>query len=338
MVRRQAVAGGAFLSRRACIAGGAMLAMGGAARAQSPRRIIIGLSSGSMAAAAPRLADALGLFEKHGLSARLVILDSSSAAIAGLISGSVQFINSGVPELIIAQAHGQKVVAIANTYNGFATSMVLSKSVADRLGIAATAPASQRLKALDGLIIASTSATAIGTVVYNAQARAAGATMRLTYIAQSAMPAALQSGAIQGFGSSAPYWATPIAQGIGTLWFNGPAGDLPAQYTPGITSTFDTMRDFANANPDLIATVKAVFADLATSINERPAEVKAAMARLFPDLDNHSLDLLFGTESLGWRGGALTTEEMAHEIAIVKATITLPPAIDAIDPAALLVP
>ena len=51
-----------------------------------------------MAVAAGRIANELGLFEAHGLAPRFVALDSSSAAITALISGSVDLIISGVPQ------------------------------------------------------------------------------------------------------------------------------------------------------------------------------------------------------------------------------------------------
>ena len=322
---------------KGCLAACAMLAMTATAPAQPLREITIGLASGSMTVAAPRIANELGLFEKHGLSAKFVILDSSSAAIAGLISGSLKFINAGVSDLIIAQSHGQKVVAVANTYGGFATSMVLSKTVADKLGVTSSSPPSVRLKALDGLVIATTSATAIGTVVYNAGAKSVGATMRVTYIAQDSMPAALESGAIQGFSSSAPYWGIPVSKGLAILLFRGPAGEFPAEYTPGVTAQLQTMREYADANPALIKNIQAIFADLATAIDKRPADVKAAVAKLYPGLDASVLDLLFTTESLGWKGNPLTAKEMAHEISIVKATVSLPHEFDAVDPGSLLV-
>jgi ABC-type nitrate/sulfonate/bicarbonate transport system substrate-binding protein len=323
---------------RGLAVGAAVLVMAACAFAQGRREVTIGLASGSTAVAGGRVAKELGLFERHGLEARFVVMDSSSAALTALISGSLKLIISGVPELIVAQSRGQDVVAVVNTYSGFATSLVLSKALADRLGVSPAAPIGERLRALNGVLIASTSATAIGTVAFKSAAQAAGATVRFTYMAQQAMPAALDSGAIQGFTSSAPYWAMPVAAGSGVLWISGPRGEFPPDYTPQITAQLQTTRAFAQANPELMRDLVAVFADLAEAIDRRPEEVKAAVARLYPGLDARTLDVFFASESLGWRGRALTAQDMAREIGIVRATGAALPNIDRVDPAAMIAP
>ncbi len=105
-----------------------------------------------------------------------------------------------------------------------------------------------------------------------------------------------------------------------------------------ITAQLQTLRPFAEANPDLIKSVVAVFADLAKAVEERPAEVKAAVARLYPDLDAATLDILFAAESLGWKGNKPTAKDIAREITFVKATGMQLPQIDSLDPASMLFP
>ena len=328
---------GISTTRRGGVLGLAALALARPAIGQARQEIAIGLASGSTAVAGPRIAKELGLFERRGLDARFVIMDSSSAAITALISGSLKLINSGVPELIIARSRGQRVVAVANTYSGFATSLVLAKGVADKLGLLPTAPSAERLRALNGLLIASTSATAIGTVAFKAATQAASATVRFTYMGQQAMPAALSGGAIQGFTSSAPYWVFPVADGSGVLWISGPKGEFPPENTPAITAQLQTMREIAQADPDLIKAAVAVVADLSKAIEERPADVKAAVAKLYPGLEPATLDLLFASESLGWKGTPLTASGMAREIGITKATMQMPQ-LDSLDPTTLVFP
>ena len=74
----------------------------------------------------------------------------------GLIAGNGRF-----PFLLLdaARARGQNVVIVGNFYRGLSASVVLSKTVADKLNVTANAPVQQRLRALDGLTIASPSAT-----------------------------------------------------------------------------------------------------------------------------------------------------------------------------------
>jgi ABC-type nitrate/sulfonate/bicarbonate transport system substrate-binding protein len=96
------------------------------------------------------------------------------------------------------------------------------------------------------------------------------------------------------------------------------------------------MRDVAENEPELIKKLAAVFADLGKAVEDRPREVKAAIAKLFPDLDGATIDLLFESESLAWKSPPITAQEIAHEIAYVKSTGRAPPEIDGIDPASML--
>jgi ABC-type nitrate/sulfonate/bicarbonate transport system substrate-binding protein len=306
--------------------------------AQKNREIAFGVASGSLVAAPPRIAKEMGLFEQHGLAARMVMMDSANAATTALISGAVHVNISGPGELVVAQSRGQKVVAIANTYGGLGGSLVLAKSVADKLRVKANAPVAERLKALDGLLIASTTATSAYTVAYKSAAKAAGADIRFTYMTLPAMAAALESGAIQGYIAGAPFWAAPVVKGTGVLWISGPKRELPPEFSPVSSANLQMMRAAAEADPKLVAAIVDVFADFALALDTRPAEVKAAIAKLYPDLDAATRDLLFGSEALAWKPPRLTVQDMTHEIAFVKANGAQLPGIDTIDPAALLFP
>jgi ABC-type nitrate/sulfonate/bicarbonate transport system substrate-binding protein len=328
------------ISRRAgCMALAFLLATAGAAGAQPMQNVTVGLASASFATAAPRIADELGLLSKHGVKARFVVTESSGVALTGVLSKSFELAVIGLPELVLAQARGQKVVSIANVYGGFATSMVLSKAAAEKTGVPPTAPIDRRLKALDGLLIATPSATAGGTVAFKAAAQAQGANVRMTYIAQPSMQAALEAGAIDGYLSSAPFWAFPVVKGGGVIWISGPKGDFPSSSTPSVTALLVANREFAEANAGLMAKLKAAVADLGKAIEQRPAEVKGAVAKLYPDLPGPALDLLFEVESLSCNAKQLNGPDMAREIQMVKAIgVQLPPLIDAIDPATMLFP
>lgn len=325
--------------RTACIGAALLLASGTIAQAQAPQSVSVGLASSSFATAAMRIAGELGILTKHGVNARFVVTESSGVALTGVISKSFELGVIGLPELLLAQANGQKVVAIANVYGGFATSMVLSKKAADKAGVGPTAPLAARLKATDGLIIATPSATAGGTVGFKAAAQAQGATARMTYISQPTMQAALESGAIDGYLSSAPFWAFPVVKGEGYVWISGPKGDFPDGTTPTVTALLVANRDYAAANPELVTKLKAVVAELGKAIEQRPGEVKQAVAKLYPDLPAPALDLLFDVESLSWNAKQLTPADMKREIGLVKATgVQLPALIDSIDPATILFP
>jgi ABC-type nitrate/sulfonate/bicarbonate transport system substrate-binding protein len=300
--------------------------------------ISIGLASTSFANAAPRVAKELGLFEKRGLDAKFTVMDNANAATTALISKSTDFALSGAAELIAANARGQPVVAVANTYGGFSGTLVLAKSVADKLGVAPDAPVTARLKALDGLVLASPSATGAYTLTIRAAAAAAGANVRLVYMALPAMQAAMDSGAVQGYMTGAPFWSVPVLKGSGVAWLSGPKGEFPAEFIPAITSNIQTLKSNAQAKPGQMKRLAEVFADLGRAIDERPADVKAAVGRLYPTLDAATLDLLFEAEARSWKPRPLSAKDMAHEISYIKRGGIPIPNVDTIDPATMLWP
>ena len=306
-------------------------------RAQGLRKVTIGLAGQSMIAAIPRFSKEMGLFEKRGIDITFVTMDSANAAAAALIGGSVDYAFSGPVELIAARSRGRELVAIANTYGGLGGSLVLAKSVADKLGVAPNAPVADRLKALKGLTLASPSPTSAYTVSYKAAATAVGSEPKFTFMAMPAMQAAMESGAIQGYVASAPFWVLPLVSGSATLWISGPGADLPANLRPRSNSVLLTTRAIANANPDLVKSIVGVFTDFAEAVDKRPADVKAAVAKVFPNVDARTLEVLFESESKAWKAKPLTPADIVHEIAYSKASgISLQ--VDGVDPASMLWP
>ena len=325
------------LTRRS-LAAAALLLGAGVASAQQLRAISIVTSSASIPAGAARIAKEMGLYEKHGLQARVTPADTGSVASAALLAGAVDFVTTGPSDVVSAQGQGQKVVVLTSGYRGFAATLVLSKAAAEKVRVSPTAPVAQRLKALDGLTIATTSASSTFAVGPKSATESVGAKMNFTYMAQPAMVAALRRGVIDGFIASAPYYLQPSTDGTGVIWIHGPKGEWPRLSAPVNSSVLIVKREFADANPDLMKRVIAVFADFWKAVEERPADVKAAMAKLWPDLDAKTLDLLFASESQGFKAGPVSADDMAQEIAFMKLGGVNLPQMDRLNPAAMVFP
>ncbi len=324
------------IGRRTTILGAMSFPLIHAASAEVLTDLTIGLSSASLGAATPKIAKEMGLFAQHGIEAKFITMESANAATTALLSGAIKIALSGTGELVVAQGRGQKVVAFANAYQGLGATLVLANAVATKIGSSPDAPIAQRLKAVGGLLLATTSATSAYTVALKAAAQSVGSTVRFTYMSVSNMVAALEAGAIDGYFTSAPFWALPVIHRTGVVWISGPRGELPPEFTPVSTLNFQVMRDYAEANRELITRIIAVFVDLARAIDERPDVVKATAGKLYPDLDRATLDLLFASESLAWKTRPFTVADMAHEIAFVKSSGVTLPEIDRIDPASIL--
>jgi sulfonate transport system substrate-binding protein len=308
------------------------------ARAQSAQPVKIGLSSLSLVTAALRIAKEQGIAERHGLDLSFVVMDSGNAILTALISRSLDFVVSGSAELIAARARAQKLVAIATTYRGFGPSMVLSKALAEKLKVSPDAPVAERLKALDGVVVGSPSATSVATVALQGSVQTVGASVRFAYIAQTALQAAFDSGAIQGFVASAPFWAPPVIKGSGLLWLSGPKGDFSPEHTPSFTGLLETRQDIVDANDGRIAMLRATLAEVVTAIRGNATQVRATLTKLYPNLDAQTLDLLFASESVGWMGAPPTAQDIAHDIAVMKANGQHIGGLDALNPSEIVLP
>lgn len=303
---------------------------------EEPLKVSIGTSSASIPASPARFAKEMGLYEKHGLDATITPMDNGSVVTAGLIAGSLDVISTGPSDVVVTQGRGQDVVVFSTAYRGVAATVVLSKAVVDRLGVKPDASTAERFKALGGLTIASPSATSPFTVAVKASAEAQGAKVNFTYMAQPAMVAALKTGTIQGMTVAAPYYVPPVLDGSGVIWISGPKGDFPKEFSAANSSAIATTRSYAQAHPDVIQKVSAVFRDFWKAVDERPADIKAAIAKLYPDLDSRTVDLVFENEANGFRGGTVTVEDMAHEIEFMKTGGIKLPNMDKLDPKKML--
>jgi ABC-type nitrate/sulfonate/bicarbonate transport system substrate-binding protein len=307
----------------------------GVSHAQPVKDISIALASRSFATAAIPLAEELGLFMKNALAPKITVMENASSATAALISGSVEVAVSGPGEMIAAQGRGIDVVAVACGYKGFAGSLILSKKVADSLSVSPTAPVDERLKALSGLTIASTSATGAYTIAFRSATAAASAkNVEFVYMAQPAMLAALGRGVIQGFVAGAPYSAIALVSGSGVIWIPGP--QVPRSSSSAIAASIQMMRNVADADPARAKSLAQVFADLSQAIAQRPAEVRAALGRLFPDIEPATMDIVFASESPAWQTDPITVEDMKHDIEVLKMAGAPIPNIERLDPATLI--
>ena len=321
------------LSRRTALVAASLLPF--AARAQAPVPITIAVSSNSLAYGGINIAVRGGLFEKQGLLPKIVTMDSGSAAMTAVLSGSAEFASAGPGEVLAARLRGQKMLIVASIYSGLAGTLVLSKATAERFGASTTVEA--RLKALDGLTIATPSATSAYTHPYKGAAEAMGARPRFVYMAQPTMAAALQAGAVQGLIAGAPFSTAAIASGAGQLWISGPKGELPANVLPASSACVETSEAYFAAHPDMVRRMEASFGALVAFLRDQPDEALRLLGQAYPQLDATTLQAAFRDEAPNWSRPFLTEADLRQEIAIQVASGALK-GVEAIPPASLLVP
>lgn len=330
-------------SRRLLLAGWAGLGLvgpglGGSANAQSAdlQEITLAVSSTSFVLGGVRIGERAGLFGRNRLAPRIIVMDSGNAAMSALLGGSVQFAVTGPPETLAARARKQDVVIVANLYAGLAGSVVLGTPVVERLGVSPTAPVKDRLRALDGLVLAVPSATSALLAPVKAAAEEAGARIRFTYMAQGAMPAALENNAIQGMIASFPFAGAPILRGTGVLWINGPSGELPAGVLPSSSSSVQTSAKYLDANRETVGRLQKTVMDIGVFIEKDPAAAQRALAAAYSQLSAQEIELAFTQQWRNWTKPFLTEADIRQELRLLKLSSKLP-GLDELDPASVLV-
>jgi ABC-type nitrate/sulfonate/bicarbonate transport system substrate-binding protein len=322
-----------MISRRAAIVAAGCFPF--AARAQAPVPISIAVSSNSLAYGGINIAVRAGLFEKQGLLPRLITMDSGSAAMTAVLSGSAEFASAGPGEVLAARLRGQKMLIVASIYSGLSGSLVLARATAENFKAATTIEA--KLKALDGLTIATPSATSAYTHPYKGASEALGARARFVYMAQPTMPAALKAGAIQGLIAGAPFSSVAVSSGAGTMWISGPKGELPARVLPASSACIDTSEAYAAANPEIVRRMENSFTALAAFLRDQPGEAVRLLGLAYPQLDTATLQSTFAEEAPNWSRPRMTEADIRQEIAIQVESGALK-GVEAIPPASLLAP
>jgi ABC-type nitrate/sulfonate/bicarbonate transport system substrate-binding protein len=306
------------------------------AQAQSVKDVTITLSSNSFSTVALRFAERRGLFAKYNLNARLITMDSASVSFAAMLSGSAQLGIGGAGEALSATARGQEVIAVTNLYRGLSSVIVLARSAAEKSGVKIDGPLEDRLKALDGIVIAAASPTAVFGISLILAAQSVGSKPKMTYIGNPAMAPALESGAIQGFVSGTPYWVPPVLRGFGVAWIKPASGELPSQFSPTSSGTLMMTKAYARANPDVMRNIQSVIKDVGTFVANNKEAAMKELASIYPELDSQTISLGFNNEWQNWTKSVVTEDDIRHDIAFLKAAGQPIAGLEAIDPKSLV--
>jgi hypothetical protein len=327
-----------LITRRSMMAGSAASAWAASdvRAAEGVEEVKLAVNALSFVVAVLKIGDQVGIFAQHGLHPNIVVMDSGAAALSALIGGSASFAVNAPSETLAARARGQDVVIVANLYAGMAASLVLGTSVINRLGVLATAPIQDRLRALDGIVIAVPSATSAPLQAIKSAADQAGAKPRFTYMAQGAMTAALEAGAIEGMIAAFPFVGAPILRGTGAIWINGPGGDLPPELRLSSSASVQAAASYARSN--LVTVRKLQQAVIATSefIEKDQPAAKRALAASYPQMSPPEIDLAFSEQWQNWTKPFLTDADIQQDLKLLIAS-TKAPGLEKIDPKSLLV-
>jgi ABC-type nitrate/sulfonate/bicarbonate transport system substrate-binding protein len=218
-----------------------------------------------------------GIFAKNGLNVKTVNAGTGALAVEALTGGSGQFVVTGSADLFSAAKSGQQLYILAKASSGLSTQIVLTSAGVKKTGLTASAPLAQRIKALNGLTIASPSAASSWTAQAAKAAATQSATIKFTYVQENSMAAAMQAGKIDGLVAAPPWSTEALYAKTGTLWLSGPAGTFPGGYA--VSSYGDplvaTTKTYGDAHPQVAENFTKSILQAAALLKSQPAQAAA---------------------------------------------------------------
>lgn len=330
------------MTNRLLIALSALMLSAPAAKPSEPVTMVLPVMAFNYATT--YVADARGLWGKHGVDVKTVAIPGS-AGMNAVISGSVDFAQVSADTFAAAAAHGQRLLALAVLQNRLFLEVVLRKDLAPPVTWNATTPLAQRAAQLNGRTIGVLSVNGTSELFVRLLAQAAGldpGDIRLAVLGGPAMYAALETHAIDGFSTAPPITTQAVQDGAAVVIASGPKGEPPEVGSYAfvmLVARPETCRE----RPPVCAGVTEALTEAAKIIRDQPSDALTIMQERFPKVSAPLVESAFSlvrastpyppiikaediarAESLGEKVGfinkedrlqsldGLTTEEFVH--------------------------
>jgi ABC-type nitrate/sulfonate/bicarbonate transport system substrate-binding protein len=228
------------------------------------------------------IAQDAGIYKKNGLDVKEELIAGIGAANA-VISGSIDFSQSSGPTITRAAAHGQRLIAIANTYDRSGFWIVVSKKIAEERHFDPKAPLAERAKIMKGLRFSIGAFHAIPDAYLRVIAKAGGidpSEMTLTAIAPTDTVPAMKEGAIDGFSAGPPQLEEAIDSGLGVVVADGNDAPVDPPWLSHVAANVVLVRPETCAkNRSLCEKMGRSMADANAFLHEHPKQSMAILAK-----------------------------------------------------------
>ncbi|HEX4195237.1 MAG TPA: ABC transporter substrate-binding protein [Stellaceae bacterium] len=268
------------------VAASAFVALPPVARAQKLEPVTMAMPSEGLAYSLSYIADAKGLWAKHGLDLHEVLIAGIGATNA-VIAGSVELSHASGASLTRAAAHGQRLLAIVAVLDRASVEIVLRKDVAEAAGFDPQAPLAQRAKVLDGRTISIDAINSIDDIFLRVIAKRGGLgpdAVRLAVLKADNALAAIATKQIDGIAMSPPWPQSAMLANGAVLVASGLDGD-PPDYVPLTTTVVLTKPETCAKRRVICEGVGQAMKDAAQIMHEQPAEAEAIIAKRLPTMD-----------------------------------------------------
>ncbi len=270
------------------------LAAAAPALAQQAQDVTMAVPAFSLTFMGGYVADDLGLWQKHGVNVKSVMI-AGVGSMNAVLSGSADVAQVSAITVTRAMARGQHTVEIAQLLDRLVVELVLNKDIAAAAHFDPKAPLQQRVQILKGRTIAVESINSIIHAYVRLLAHIGGFDPELVKIAVMQPPnmvAAFQTKQIDGFAMSLPWPLQPVVAGTGVIIASGPGGD-PPEMVPFAHNMVVARPDTCEKRPVVCQGVAQGFAEAARFIKDHPDDALAMMQKKFPTLEPPLLKAAF---------------------------------------------
>ena len=215
--------------RRALAAAAFALGAVAPSHAQPPEEATMAFPAVGFPFVAAYVAEGLGLWDKHGLKVKTILIAGIGSTNA-VISGGAEFAQISGLSLTRAAANGQRLLAIVNTTDKPLTEITIRKDIADAAGFDRKAPLEKRAQILKGHTFAIGGVNTVVHAYLRIVALAGGLdpeSIRVAPMAGDNMLAGMQTHAIDGMSTVLPWTRKGTVEGTSVLVASGAEGDPP---------------------------------------------------------------------------------------------------------------
>jgi ABC-type nitrate/sulfonate/bicarbonate transport system substrate-binding protein len=259
------------------------------ARAQeAAENVVLAVPNVALTFAPGYLAEDWGLFTKHGLAVKSVVITGIGSANA-VISGSADFAEISGATLTRAAARGQRMLGIVATLNRPVIQIVLRKELA--AGFDPKTPLDKRVQLLRGRTIAVDSINSVIHAYLLLLARRAGVNpddIRVAPMAPNNTMAAYQTKQIDGFTMSMPWPLQPVLDGSAVVIASGSDGD-PADMYPFGHNIFVAKPETCERRKSACGKLGKAMVEAINAMLDRPDDALALLKKRFAAFDDKLL-------------------------------------------------
>jgi NitT/TauT family transport system substrate-binding protein len=234
------------------------------------------------------------LYEKEGLDVKTVFI-TGVGAFNAVVSGSADFSNSSGLSMNRAAAHGQRMLAIANTIDRLPMEIVLRKDIADSIHFDPTAPLAVRAQALKGRTMAVDSVNSVVHAFLRVIGKVGGYDPELITVAPLQPPdmlSAFDRKAIDGFSNGPPWPQKVEAEGTAVFVAGGIKGDPPG-INPLAFNVIVTRPQYCQDHRSICVKMAHAMADAAKFIQDHPDETLAFLKARFKEVGDAAVTSSF---------------------------------------------